>query len=268
MAFCLASYARVFKPKACADDTELHKRRGSSDSTSSSSDDKGKKKKKSKKKKTKAKEKKRKKDGKQKKKAKKKSKKRKSSSTDDSSSSSGGEAPAAKALKVVAVRRPLGLVQHLTPEELEAERLWEEEERQRHSGEKNYFLSEEQQAQQARMVNAQAQREAEERRVQEQAAGVVKQAKLKEQAWEKQLLEGTNLAQRKEALKLIKGEIGVAIPVAVGAAYRSVETLPLRTFTRQKEVAWIWYSEAIELIGGGENLPEDTLASDDNTRAT
>merc|ERR1712187_242003 len=43
-----------------------------------------------------------------------------------------------------------------------------------------------------------------------------------------------------------------------GATTKDCKAIPLRLFTRRKEVAWHWSGEVMELIGGGVNEDDDS----------
>ncbi|CAK0846677.1 unnamed protein product [Prorocentrum cordatum] len=80
-----------------------------------------------------------------------------------------------------------------------------------------------------------------------------------EEAWEREMqLYPPPLHQ--EARRLMAAEPSQQLPArAAEEAGGMVKRLPLRLLLRQTEVAWLWIGEARELIGGGTNLPEDTL---------
>eukprot|EP00928_Gymnodinium_smaydae_P088102 TRINITY_DN72246_c0_g1_i1.p1 TRINITY_DN72246_c0_g1~~TRINITY_DN72246_c0_g1_i1.p1 ORF type:complete len:322 (-),score=102.37 TRINITY_DN72246_c0_g1_i1:46-1011(-) len=84
--------------------------------------------------------------------------------------------------------------------------------------------------------------------------------KLEREALEKRAREAKNKAQAKEkeferALARDPAELRKLATAVMEAPYGSDllqnRRLPLRLFTRRKEVAWLWAGEAQELIGGG-----------------
>eukprot|EP00929_Paragymnodinium_shiwhaense_P019611 TRINITY_DN13315_c0_g1_i1.p1 TRINITY_DN13315_c0_g1~~TRINITY_DN13315_c0_g1_i1.p1 ORF type:complete len:325 (+),score=153.50 TRINITY_DN13315_c0_g1_i1:131-1105(+) len=75
--------------------------------------------------------------------------------------------------------------------------------------------------------------------------------RAKEEEFEKQLAKDP-AEQRKLANDVMSGDYGNDVLKG--------KMLPLRLFTRRKEVAWIWGNEEMELIGGGVQDPGDSFS--------
>lgn len=96
-------------------------------------------------------------------------------------------------------------------------------------------------------------REAKEASERTEAIKLAREARSKQRAKDEEfrkLIEADPEEQRKAANSLMEAEYG--------PASRMAEAIPLRLFTRRKEVAWQWESEVMELIGGGVNEDDDS----------
>mmetsp|Transcript_117021 Transcript_117021/g.331170 ORF Transcript_117021/g.331170 Transcript_117021/m.331170 type:complete len:204 (-) Transcript_117021:103-714(-) len=126
--------------------------------------------------------------------------------------------------------------------------LWQRQQQETEALEQgnSYFFTQEQRQQQERQAVARTVVAELARKEREQA---LQRQKAADEEWERRLAE-VPLASRCAAEALIKGDMGKPVKAP----------LPLRAMTRQKQVAWLWNGHAQELIGGGINLPEDTLS--------
>uniref|UniRef100_A0A7S4WCU6 PDZ domain-containing protein n=1 Tax=Alexandrium monilatum TaxID=311494 RepID=A0A7S4WCU6_9DINO len=116
----------------------------------------------------------------------------------------------------------------------------------------------------AREAAEQAEREAIERaarqelkrKEREEQAAKAREARMQQKAlaeeFERQLAADPE-PLRRAAAELMEAEYGSSVRVTDGR-----RGIPLRLFTRRKEVAWLWAGEAQELIGGGAFDPGDT----------
>lgn len=100
--------------------------------------------------------------------------------------------------------------------------------------------------------------EAREREIREAAELETKKAGARKVRAERQ-------ASEQEFNKIIEGEPAefrsaaqALMEAAYGSTTQDSKAVPLRLFTRRREVAWTWASEVMELIGGGVNEDDDS----------
>jgi hypothetical protein len=107
--------------------------------------------------------------------------------------------------------------------------------------------------QQERDAAERAEREAKEAVEREEAIKHAREARAQLRAKEKEfmsIIEGDPAELRSAANTLMEAEYGSSVT--------KVKAIPLRLFTRRKEVAWQWAGDVMELIGGGVNEDDDS----------
>jgi len=164
-----------------------------------------------------------------------------------------------KARPVTLDVRPQGWKPKEKVKELERKRQLEEAERNAR------IQAEEQRREQvAREAAEQAEREAAERaerqelerREREEQAAKAREARMQQRAREEEferVLASDPQPLRRAAAELMEAEYGSSVRLEDGS-----RGVPLRLFTRRKEVAWLWAGEVQELIGGGVVDAADT----------
>jgi len=179
-----------------------------------------------------------------KKKKKKGSKKKKSSSSSSSSSasssSSGSSSESSNAKKSKKKKSKRGEIIPLAPPKVQID---DDQPNQ-------YYMNTEELGRQEGAAKMRAEKL---RRSEEIAAEKKQDAIRRAEEWDSQLREDPS-SVRDAALELIEGSVGDEAKPPKGQ-----RGLPLRAFTRQKVLSWIWAGENQEYIGGGEDGPEDSL---------
>lgn len=98
-----------------------------------------------------------------------------------------------------------------------------------------------------------AEKDAKDAVLREKAIGLAKEARAANRAKAEEfraLLEADPEDLRNAAHALMEAQYGSSV--------KDSKCVPLRLFTRRKEVAWIWMGEQMELIGGGINEDDDS----------